>query len=68
MNDFKPWFFSKGFVGPLVTIIVIGLQQLDMLHLDPDGATQVVFQLIAAAGAAVGMIGRAMADKRLAKR
>lgn len=68
MNDYKPWFLSKGFIGPLVTVIVIVLQELNILSLDPDSTTQVIFQLLAVMGAAVGMVGRAVADKRLARR
>lgn len=68
MNGSKPWYLSKGFVGPLVTVIVISLREFDVLYLEPDSVTEAVFQLLAVAGAAVGMLGRAVADKRLAKR
>lgn len=68
VNEYKPWFLSKGFIGPLITVIVIALQELNVLDLEPGSVTDVVLQLLAVAGAAVGMIGRALAQKRLAAR
>ena len=68
MTNSKPWFLSKGFIGPLVTVIVLALQGLDVVSLDPESASETVLQLLAVAGAAVGMVGRALADKRLSAR
>jgi hypothetical protein len=67
MNDTKPWFLSKGFVGPLITVVAIALDQLNVVKLDADSMSGIVFQFIALLGAALGMIGRALADKRLTK-
>ncbi|MBL8659857.1 MAG: hypothetical protein JNM75_08895 [Rhodospirillales bacterium] len=67
MTDTKPWFLSKGFVGPLIAVVAIALENMDIIALDSNSVSDIVFQMIALAGAAFGMIGRAVADKRLTK-
>jgi hypothetical protein len=65
MTDTKPWFLSKGFVGPLVTVIALILENLGIMRIDPDGMSDIILQVTALLGAAVGMVGRAMASARL---
>lgn len=67
MTDTKPWFLSKGFVGPLIAVIAIALENMDIITLDSNNISDIVFQIIALFGAAFGMVGRAVADKRLTK-
>lgn len=67
MVDTKPWFLSKGFIGPLIAVIAIVLENLGIMSIDSDSASEIIFQLIALVGAATGMLGRAVADKRLTK-
>ena len=67
MMDSKPWYLSKGFVGSLIAVIAITLENLGIMSLDANNFSEVVFQIIALAGAALGMFGRATADKRLTK-
>ncbi len=67
MTDTKPWFLSKGFVGPLVAVIAIALENMNIISLDANSVSDILFQMIALGGAALGMVGRAMADKRLTK-
>lgn len=67
MTDSKPWFLSKGFIGPLIAVVAIVLENLGVVSLDSDHVSELVFQFIALVGAALGMIGRAVADKRLTK-
>jgi hypothetical protein len=65
MTDTKPWFLSKGFVGPLVTVIALILENLGIMKIDPSGMSDIILQIVALLGAAVGMVGRAMASARL---
>ncbi len=67
MTDTKPWFLSKGFVGPLVTVVALILENLGIMKIDPDGMSDIILQVVALLGAAVGMVGRAMASARLTK-
>lgn len=67
MTDTKPWFLSKGFVGPLVTVIALILENLGIMKIDPSGMSDIILQIVALLGAAVGMVGRAMASARLTK-
>ncbi len=67
MTDTKPWFRSKGFVGPLVTVIALILENLGIMKIDPSGMSDIILQIVALLGAAVGMVGRAMASARLTK-
>lgn len=67
MTDTKPWFLSKGFVGPLVTVIALILENLGIMKIDPSGMSDIILQIVALLGAAVGMVGRAIASARLTK-
>jgi len=67
MTDTKPWFLSKGFVGPLVTVIALILENLGIMKIDPSGMSDIILQTIALLGAAVGMVGRAVAGAQLTK-
>ncbi|MCU0895248.1 MAG: hypothetical protein MUD06_13185 [Rhodospirillales bacterium] len=67
MTDTKPWYLSKGFVGPLVTVIALILENLGIMKIDPTGMSDIILQVIALLGAAVGMVGRAMASAQLTK-
>lgn len=61
----KPWYLSKGFVGPLVTAILFSLRSLDIADIDPATAIGFLYQGAEFAGILAGMIGRAVATTRL---
>lgn len=61
----KPWYFSKGFVGPLVTAILFALRSLDIADIEPETAIGFLYQGAEFAGIIAGMVGRAMATTRL---
>jgi hypothetical protein len=61
----KPWYMSKGFVGPLVTAILYSLRNLGIVDIDSDSALAVIYQGAEFVGLVVGMAGRAVADRRL---
>ncbi|MCU0892799.1 MAG: hypothetical protein MUD06_00500 [Rhodospirillales bacterium] len=67
MTETKPWYLSKGFVGPLVTVIALILENLGIMKIDPSGMSDIILQTIALLGAAVGMVGRAVASAQLTK-
>jgi hypothetical protein len=67
MTETKPWYLSKGFVGPLVTVIALILENLGIMKIDPSGMSDIILQIIALLGAAVGMVGRAVASAQLTK-
>lgn len=67
MTESKPWFLSKGFLGPLIACLAIILENSGIMSLDSEKVSELVFQFIALCGAALGMVGRAVADKRLTK-
>jgi len=67
MTETKPWYLSKGFVGPLVTVIALILENLGIMKIDPSGMSDIILQTIALLGAAVGMVGRAVAGAQLTK-
>ena len=61
----KPWYLSKGFVGPLVTAVLFSLRSLGIADIDPATAIGFLYQGAEFAGILAGMIGRAMATTRL---
>jgi len=67
MTETKPWYLSKGFVGPLVTVIALILENLGIMKIDPSGMSDIILKTIALLGAAVGMVGRAVAGAQLTK-
>jgi hypothetical protein len=61
----KPWYLSKGFVGPLVTAVLFSLRNLGIADIDTDTALGILYQGAEFAGIIAGMAGRAMAQKSL---
>lgn len=61
----KPWYLSKGFVGPLVTAVLFSLRSLGIADIDPETALGFLYQGAEFAGILVGMAGRAMATTRI---
>lgn len=61
----KPWYLSKGFVGPLVTAVLFALRSLGIADIDPQTALGFLYQGAEFAGIIAGMVGRAMATTRL---
>jgi hypothetical protein len=50
-----------------VTVIALILENLGIMKIDPSGMSDIILQIVALLGAAVGMVGRAMASARLTK-
>jgi len=63
--DEKPWYLSKGFVGPLIAAILMLLRGLGIVDLDDQTTLTVVYQVIEFVGVAVGAYGRATATKKI---
>jgi hypothetical protein len=61
----KPWYMSKGFIGPLVTAILFALRSLGIVDVDADTFLGVLYQGVEFAGIITGMVGRALAKDRL---
>lgn len=61
----KPWYLSKGFVGPLVTAVLFSLRSLGIADIDTDTALGILYQGAEFAGILAGMAGRVMAQKNL---
>lgn len=61
----KPWYFSKGFLGPLVTAILISLRNLGVCDLDTDTTLGVIYDGIELLGAVFGITGRVCAKKKI---
>lgn len=61
----KPWYLSKGFVGPLVTALLFSLRNLGIADIDTDTALGIIYQGAELAGIIAGMAGRVMAKKSL---
>lgn len=61
----KPWYLSKGFVGPLVTALLFSLRSLGIADIEPETAIGFLYQGAEFAGIIAGMAGRAMATTRL---
>jgi hypothetical protein len=61
----KPWYLSKGFVGPLVTSILFGLRSLGIVDVDTDTALGLLYQVVEFVGLITGMVGRALARDKL---
>lgn len=65
ITDSKPWYLSRGFIGPLSTAVLFALRQTGIVDLDNDATANVVYSVAEFAGLVIGMFGRARADKRL---
>jgi hypothetical protein len=61
----KPWYLSKGFLGPLVTAVLICLRNLGFVDLDADTTLGVIYQGAELVGAIFGIIGRLYASKKV---
>ncbi|MFO1118884.1 MAG: hypothetical protein U1E38_01715 [Rhodospirillales bacterium] len=61
----KPWYLSKGFVGPLVTAVLFALRSLGIADIDPQTVLGCLYQGAEFGGIIAGMVGRAMATTRL---
>jgi hypothetical protein len=61
----KPWYLSKGFLGPLVTAILFALRSLGIVDVDTNKALGVLYQVIEFVGLVIGMVGRALARDKL---
>jgi hypothetical protein len=61
----KPWYLSKGFIGPLVTAILFGLRSLGIADVDTETVLGVLYHAAEFAGLITGMVGRALARDRL---
>lgn len=61
----KPWYLSKGFVGPLVTAILFALRSTGVADIDTDTALGMLYQGAEFLGIAAGMLGRAVAETRI---
>lgn len=61
----KPWYLSKGFIGPLVTAILFALRSLGIIDLDPQTVLGMLYQAAEFSGVIIGMVGRALAKGRL---
>ncbi len=61
----KPWYLSKGFVGPLVTAILFLLRNLGIADFDNETVLGILYQSAEFAGIIAGMVGRAIAQKKL---
>jgi hypothetical protein len=61
----KPWYLSKGFVGPLVSAILFALRSLGIVDVDTDTALGAFYQIVEFVGLIIGMAGRALAKDKL---
>jgi len=65
--DTKPWYTSKGTIGAIVAVLALGLGMAGY-QISPEMQSEVVqavFNVIALAGALVGLVGRLTASKRV---
>jgi hypothetical protein len=61
----KPWYLSKGFIGPLVSAILFALRSLGIVDVDTDTALGALYQIVEFVGLITGMAGRALARDKL---
>ena len=64
----KPWYLSKGFVGPLVSAILFSLRSLGIVDLDDQTVLSVIYQASEFIGIIVGMVGQGDGPQRLVAR
>lgn len=72
MEDFKPWWASKGVLGPLVSVACLLLAALFGVQIDAGTQAVVVDQLTTAViaigvvvGSGIGIWGRIKASRRI---
>jgi hypothetical protein len=61
----KPWYLSKGVLGPLATGILVVLRCLGVADVDQDEVFGLLYGSAEIAGLLVGIIGRVLAQKRV---
>lgn len=64
-EEAKPWYLSKGFLGPLVTALLMALSGFGVIELEPQSVSAAVYQVLELAGVLVGAYGRAAARQPL---
>lgn len=66
-SDTKPWWASKGTIGAIVAVLALGLGMAGY-QISPEMQSemvQAVLNVVALAGALVGLVGRLTASKRV---
>jgi hypothetical protein len=66
-SDTKPWWASKGTIGAIVAVLALGLGMAGY-QISPEmqgDMVQAVLNVVALAGALVGLVGRLTASKRV---
>lgn len=61
----KPWYLSKGFLGPLITAVLMALRNLGAIDLETEPTLAVLYTVIEFTGVAFGAYGRATARQPL---
>lgn len=67
VSDTKPWYASKGTIGAIVAVLALGLGMAGY-QVSPEMQSemvQAVLNVVALAGALVGLVGRLTASKRV---
>lgn len=64
-EDAKPWYLSKGFLGPLVTALLMALSRSGVIDLEPQSIADTVYQVVEFTGVLLGAYGRAAARQPL---
>ncbi len=64
-EEAKPWYVSKGFLGPLVTALLMALSGSGVIELEAQSVPAAVFQVLELAGVLLGAYGRAAARQPL---
>lgn len=64
-EDCKPWYLSKGLLGPLASLLLVLLRSLGFIDVDADQVDRLLYALAEVTGLVVGLIGRARATRRL---
>jgi hypothetical protein len=64
-EELKPWYLSKGFVGPLVTAVLMALRNFGIIDLDSDATLAAFYQMVEFGGVVIGAYGRATATRQL---
>jgi hypothetical protein len=66
MNDScKPWYLSKGLLGPAASMILVLLRSSGYVEVDEDQVSRILYAMAELGGLMIGMVGRALATKRI---
>ena len=67
VSDTKPWYTSKGTIGAIIAVLALGLGMAGYQVSEDMQAemVQAVLDVVALAGALVGLVGRLTASKRV---